>query len=261
MAAGWWWAPTVDESRNGESRQSSVLIVDDDQDLVDLVGFLVGKAGLEALAATEPLEALALYENKHPSVAVIDLNMGPWDGFELLRELRRRDPKLPIVVLTARADEDGKVRALDMGADDYVVKPFGHRELVARIRAQVRRSELETGSQPDVAVLIVGALRLDLRERLLEIDGETEVRLTGTEFRLLEYLMRNSNSVVTTRSLAKQVWGYDDGAARDVVRVTLHRLRRKLGEDVERPRFIETVSGIGLKLRAVPSTQPTQPSV
>ncbi len=251
----------VHESSNGESRRSSVLIVDDDQDLVDLVGFLVDKAGLEPLTATGPVAALQLYENEHPNVAVIDLNMRPWDGFELLAELRRRDPKLPIVVLTARADEDGKVRALDMGADDYVVKPFGQRELVARIRAQVRRSEQETGPKLDEAALIVGTLRLDLRERILEIDGETEVRLTGTEFRLLEFLMRNSNSVISTKSLAKEIWGYDDGAARDVVRVTLHRLRRKLGEDVARPRFIETVPGIGLRLRAAATTQTSQPSV
>ena|SRR5256885_1002517 len=251
----------VHESANGDTRRSSVLIVDDDGDLVDLVAFLVGKAGFVPLSATEPMAALQLYENEHPSVAVIDLNMRPWDGFELLAELRRRDPRLPIVVLTARADEDGKVRALDMGADDYIVKPFGHRELVARIRAQARRAEQDEPSTVEAAVLIVGPLRLNLRERLLEIDGDTEVRLTGTEFRLLEYLMRNSNSVVTTKALAKHVWGYDDSPTRDVARVTIHRLRRKLGEDGERPRFIETVPGIGLRLRPAPSTQASHPSV
>ncbi len=250
----------VQENSNGESRRPGVLIVDDDQDLVDLVGYLITKVGLQPLMATAPPGALELFESEHPAVAIIDLNMQPWDGFELLAELRRRDSRMPIMVLTARPDEEGKVRALEMGADDYVVKPFGHRELVARIRAQVRRSQQENSEKPEVAVLVVGPLRLDLRERLLEIDGYVEVRLTGTEFRLLEYLMRNSNSVVTTKALAKHVWGYDDGAARDVVRVTLYRLRRKLGEDVEKPRFIQTVTGVGLKLVAG-TTEAKEPSL
>jgi DNA-binding response OmpR family regulator len=235
----------VGVSVNGQ--RAGVLIVDDERDLLDLLAFLVEQAGLVPLVAPEPVEALEIFDKEHPSVAVVDLNLQPWDGFELLRELRRRSANVPILVLTARASEDDKVRALDMGADDYVVKPFGHRELVARIRAHARRSELEPGASA-ATVLEVGALRLDLTERTLQLDGES-LRLTGTEFRLLEYLMRHGDSVVPTAALAKHVWGYDDAPARDVVRVTVHRLRRKLKDDDSDRRLIHTVPGVGLKLR------------
>ena len=241
---------------NGDPRRARILLVDDERDLLALLSYLVDHAGMIPLPAAEPSEALTLFEEGQPSVAVVDLNLWPGDGFELIAELRRRGPTLPIIVLTARGSEDDKVRALDTGADDYVVKPFGNRELIARIRVHVRRSQLEPANAgPVEASLVVGALSLDLSERILTIDGESQVRLTGTEFRLLEYLMRNSNAVVATKILARHVWGYGDAAARDVVRVTLHRLRRKLGEDGDQPRFIETVPGIGLRLRPVPSAQ------
>jgi DNA-binding response OmpR family regulator len=226
-----------------------VLVVDDDRDLVGLLASLAEQAGLIPVVATDPTEALEALAIGDLSVAVVDLNLQLGDGFELIAEIRKRMPRLPILVLTARANEDDKVRALEIGADDYVVKPFGHRELVARIKAHARRTERDRTAHPAPAFLEVGALRLDLSERTLEIDGASGLRLTGTEFRLLEYLMRNSNSVVPTGALAKNVWGYDDAPARDVVRVTVHRLRRKLGDDGRERRFIQTVPGVGLALR------------
>jgi DNA-binding response OmpR family regulator len=224
-----------------------ILLVDDEQILVDLLAFIVQQAGYVPLVATDPPGAIALFEEKHPIVAVIDLNLRPWDGFDLLADLRRRSAALPIIVLTARSSEDDKVRALDMGADDYVVKPFGHRELLARIRAHARRVGGDRLEKP-LAVLEVGSFRLDPSERTLYVDG-VPTRLTGTEFRLLQYLMRHSGSVVPTEAVAKHVWGFNDEPARDVVRVTVHRLRRKLGDDGERQRFIHTVPGVGLRLR------------
>jgi len=130
------WDRTQGMSDNGVGGCLRILLVDDEPDLVDLLAFLVQQAGLIPLTATEPAGALALFEKEHPDLALIDLGLGQWNGFELVANLRRRSPKLPIIVLTARGSEDDKVRALDMGADDYVVKPFGHRELIARIRAQ-----------------------------------------------------------------------------------------------------------------------------
>jgi DNA-binding response OmpR family regulator len=239
----------VRSNRDRELQGSRVLIVDDERDLVDLLAFLVEQAGLIPVPASDPARALELFEKEAPSTAIVDLNLEPWDGFELLAELRRRSPKMPILVLTARASEDDKVRALDMGADDYVVKPFAHRELIARIRAQARRADLDRDAQLTQATLEVGPLRLNLRERLLDIGDEEQLRLTGMEFRLLEYLMRNSNTVVPTATLAQHVWGYNDAPARDVVRVTVHRLRRKLGDDGDHRHFIETVPGVGLRLR------------
>ena len=256
----------MQNTENGSSG-GRVLVVDDDRELLDLLAFLIGQAGLTAVLAESSPLALSALNTEDPLVAIVDLNLTPWDGFELVADLRRRSPRLPILVLTGRNNEDDKVRAFDLGADDYVVKPFSARELVARIRAVLRRTsaaatpalngplqigavELDASAH---ATLEVGMLKLDLRERVLEIEGEEEVRLTGMEFRLLEHLMRNSNSVVPTAELAKQVWGHDDAAARDVVRVTVHRVRRKLGEDGSRRKLIETVPGLGLRLRALTS--------
>lgn len=224
-----------------------ILLVDDEQALVDLLAFIVQQAGFVPLVATEPAGAIELLEREDPIVALIDLNMLPWDGFDLLVELRKRRPSLPIIVLTARATEDDKVRALDLGADDYVVKPFGHRELVARIRAHARRS-IGDRVEAKPTVLEVGSFRLDPGERTLYVDG-VPTHLTGTEFRLLQYLMSHRDDIVPTAAVAKHVWGFNDAPARDVVRVTVHRLRRKLGDDGERQRFIHTVPGVGLRLR------------
>lgn len=226
-----------------------VLVVDDDRDLVDLLAYLVDHAGLSPMRAYEPAAALELFDTHSGSLAlaIIDLNLHPGDGFELIAELRRRSPTLPMIVLTGRNNEDDKVRALELGADDYILKPFGHRELIARIRAQMRRAANGSNGGAFSAVLEVGPLRLDANDRSLQFDDQT-LHLTGTEFRLLQYLIRNVNSVVPTAALARHIWGYDDAPARDAVRVTVHRLRRKLGDDSANPRFIETVPGIGLKL-------------
>jgi two-component system response regulator VicR len=236
-----------------------VLVVDDDRDLVELLAFLVEQAGLVPVVATEPTGAVAALSTGELSLAVVDLNLRPGDGFALIEEIRGRSSRLPILVLTARASEDDKVRAFDIGADDYVVKPFGHRELIARIKAHARRADRERRRADhdqlggaEAGFLEVGTLRLDLSQRTLVIDGASALRLTGTEFRLLEYLMRNSNSVVSTGALAKNVWGYDDAPARDVVRVTVHRLRRKLRDDGHERKLIHTIAGVGLELRAIP---------
>ena len=240
---------TTKPSGDSGARRHEVLVVDDDRDLLEIVAFLMGQAGLIPLVASDPASALEIFERHDPSVAVIDLNhLRPGDGFDLLAELRRRSLTLPIIVLTARKSEEDKVRALDLGADDYIEKPFGNRELVARIRANARRSDLERGHMPSDPILEVGPLRLDLTAHTLELDG-VAVRLTGTEFRLLQYLMRNRNAVVPTDAIAKYVWGYNDPPVRDVVRVTLHRLRRKLGDDERGRKLIETVPGVGLRLQ------------
>ena len=230
----------------GEAR-AEILLVDDDQVLVDMIAVLVEQAGFRPLIAGEPAVALELFERHDPVLVVVDLMLTPHDGFELLAELRRRSAAVPILVLTGRLDEDDKVRALDAGADDYVVKPFGHRELLARIRAHARRALRERGTAPAPRTLEVGSFRLDLSEHVLHVNGEA-FRLTGTEFRLVQYLMRHGSSVVPVPVLAKHVWGYDDAPARDAVRVTVHRLRRKLREDGTTQRFIHTVPGVGLRL-------------
>jgi len=233
---------------NGGHPRSRILVVDDDRDLVQLLAFLIEQAGFAPLTATEPISALELFDREAPTMAIVDLNLQPWDGFELVAELRRRSETMTIVVLTGRNSEDDKVRALEIGADDYVVKPFGHRELIARVRAHNRRAELDRDLVQTPTILEVGPLRLDSAERTVQIEGES-LRLTGNEFRLLNYLMRNKDAVVPTASIAKRVSGYDDAPAREVVRVTVHRLRRKLRDDGPERRFIHTVPGVGFKLQ------------
>ena len=229
--------------------RASALLVEDDRDLLELLAFLVEQAGITSLPASEPVTALELYEKDQPSVALVDLNLDPFDGFELIVELRRRSAWLPIIVLTGRTSEEDKVRALEAGADDYVAKPFGHRELIARVRAQLRRGARDREMASVPAVVEIGPLRMNVDQRSAAIDG-WDLHLTGTEFRLLHYLVRHSDAVIPTSELAKRVWGYDDAAAREVVRVTLHRLRRKIGEDAASPRLIHTVPGVGVRLRA-----------
>jgi DNA-binding response OmpR family regulator len=223
-----------------------ILVVDDDRETADLLGSVIESAGFLALVAYGAVSAIDLCATHAPGVAVVDLNLPPGDGFELVAELRRRAPMLPIIVLTGRSSEDDKVRALDLGADDYVVKPFGHRELIARIKAHARRGDPSRDAVAQT-VLEVGPLRLDPLERTLVVYGE-QLRLTANEMRLLHCLMVHSNSVVPSATLAREVWGYDDPATRDVVRTTVHRLRRKVRDDSPERRFIQTIPGVGLKL-------------
>jgi two-component system response regulator RegX3 len=152
-------------------------------------------------------------------------------------------------MLTARDAEDDKVKGLELGADDYVTKPFGHRELVARVRGLIRRSGHDLpGDAAAPRVMSVGPLTMDVAMHVATRDGE-KLELTVTEFRLLHALMREAGTVIPTRRLLKQVWGYDDPGSSDVVRVTLHRLRRKLGDDPAAPRLIHTIAGVGVMLR------------
>jgi DNA-binding response OmpR family regulator len=167
----------------------------------------------------------------------------------VLNDLRRRT-ELPVIMLTALDSEEDKVRGLEGGADDYLTKPFSHRELIARIRAQLRRSGQEVGARRAPATrLEVGSITLDLAEHSVTKSGQ-QVSLTVTEFRLLHCLMTNAGTVVSTSTLLKQVWGYQDPGGSDVVRVTVHRLRRKLESDPARPHLLHTVPGVGVLLKA-----------
>lgn len=214
--------------------------------MVGLLTMLVEQAGFSALPACDPPSALERFERERPDVALLDLNLGPGDGFDLLRELRERTT-MPLLVLSARGREDDRVRGLELGADDYIVKPFSARELIARIRVHLRRSDGHDGG--DKEMLTAGSLTLNVGQHLVKKDGES-LHLTVTEFKLLQHLMRRAGTVVQTNVLAREVWGYEDSAAREVVRVTLHRLRRKLGEDASNPHLLQTFPGVGVMLRA-----------
>jgi two-component system, OmpR family, response regulator VicR len=165
---------------------------------------------------------------------------------------------MPIIVLSGRTSDDDKVRGFEAGADDYLVKPFSNRELMARIAAQLRRVRAIGEQTEDRVVLRVGPLTLNVAEHAADKDGRS-LPLTATEFRLLHCLMDRASTVVPTKSLLREVWGYDDAAGRDALRVTLYRLRRKLEDDPPAAQLLRTVPGVGIMLMATtpePSAQP-----
>jgi two-component system response regulator VicR len=236
-----------------------ILLVDDDRELIDLLAFALKRAGLEPVAAHDAAAAIRAYEERQPDLVVLDINLGASSGLEVLKDLRRRG-QLPVIMLTALDSEEDKVRGLELGADDYLTKPFSHRELIARIRANLRRSGQESPARraPETR-FEVGSITLNLAEHSVTKAGQL-VSLTVTEFRLLHCLMANAGTVVPTSTLLKQVWGYQDPGGSDVVRVTVHRLRRKLEQDPSRPNLLHTIPGVGVLLKsdaaATPSAEP-----
>jgi len=225
-----------------------ILLVDDDRELVDLLTFALGRAGFDVLPAYDAPAAERLLDEGDPALAVLDVNLGDRDGFDLLRRTRRHST-IPVIMLTARTTEDDKVLGLELGADDYLTKPFSHRELIARIRANLRRSAVEwTPPRPAESTVQVGPLLMNLCEHSVTKNGRP-IDLTVTEFRLLHYLMTNAGTTVPTRAALKHIWGYDDPNGTDVVRVTLHRLRRKIEEDPSTPLLLHTVPGVGVILK------------
>jgi DNA-binding response OmpR family regulator len=222
------------------------LVVDDDPDIIGLLTFLVGRTGMITLPARDAPSALTLFETEHPDLAIVDVGLGPWSGFDLVTELRSRS-EMPIILLTARSSDDDKVRGLEAGADDYLAKPFSHRELIARIRAHLRRNRPSNDEHMDRLVLRAGPLLMNVAQHSAAKEGRL-LNLTATEFRLLRYLMDRVSTVVPTAEIVKEVWGHDDPGAREVLRVTLYRLRHKLEEDPSTPRLLHTVPGVGVML-------------
>lgn len=228
-----------------------LLIVDDDRDLIDLLTFALQRAGFEVLSAPDPPAATRLIEAEQPDLIVLDINLRGWSGLDLLRDLRRTSA-VPVILLSARTTEDDKVNGFELGADDYLTKPFSHRELIARIRAQFRRRDAQW--QPPQAAAVeyrAGGIVLNAAEHSVTKDGQP-LSLSVTEFRLLQYLMANAGSVVPTGHVLRQVWGYDDPSGSDVVRVTIFRLRRKLEDDPSHPTLLHTISGVGFLLKPGP---------
>jgi DNA-binding response OmpR family regulator len=241
-----------------------VLLVEDDRDLVDLLTFTMERVGFQLIAAHESPAALRLLAEQQPDAVVLDVNLGKWNGFDLLRTMRLRTD-IPLIMLTAHDGEDDKVRGLELGADDYIVKPFSHRELIARIRSHLRRAGREwVAPKLDASRLTAGPLELNLREHAATKDGQP-LDLTVTEFRMLHFLMSNAGAVVPSSAILKHVWGHDTAGGSETVRVTLHRLRRKIEEDPNSPVLLRTVPGVGVILKAEgaadPSTLPALPTL
>jgi two-component system, OmpR family, KDP operon response regulator KdpE len=218
-----------------------VLIVDDEPQILRALRVVLRGAGFQVLPAETAQEALDLAALQRPDAAIVDLVLPDGDGVDVCRELRSWS-RMPILVLSAMGEEDDKVRALEAGADDYVTKPFGPRELVARLQAALRRAAPE----PDDPVLRAGGLELDLAAHRVALEG-AEVHLTPTEFELLGTLMRNRGRLLTHRALLTEVWG--PAYADDVLTLRTHvaNLRRKIEPDPAAPRLVQTEPGVGYR--------------
>jgi DNA-binding response OmpR family regulator len=223
-----------------------ILLVDDDRELLELLSFVVRRAGLRPYVAHDGASALKLLGDVQPDLVVLDVRLGDTNGLDVLKHLRR-DHALPVIMLSALDTEDDKVSALDLGADDYVTKPFAFRELVARIRACLRRPPPGAPASLPEYRLRVGSIGLNPLDHTATLD-DLPLSLTVTEFRLLRLLMRHPGRVVPHGVLLKQVWDYDDPTDTDVVRATVYRLRRKLGEASDGTPRLRTVPGVGVLL-------------
>jgi len=221
-----------------------LLVVDDEKKIVDLVTLYLKREGYQVLAAYDGREALKLVRQEQPDLIVLDLMLPGLDGLALCRLLRSEGNRVPIIMLTARSLEDDKLLGLDLGADDYITKPFSPRELVARVRAVLRRAgEME---KPELAELQRGDLLVDRVRHMVRVRGEP-VSLTAREFKLLEVLAREPGRAFTRRELLDQAFGLDYEGLERTVDVHVMNLRRKIERDPMRPAFIETVQGVGYR--------------
>jgi two-component system, OmpR family, response regulator MprA len=225
----------------GDSCGGRVLVVEDDADIADVLRRSLRNEGYEVRTSADGVEALDVAAGFIPDLVVLDLGLPRLDGIEVCRQLRA-DGDVPILMLTARAETEDRVAGLDSGADDYLVKPFERRELLARIRALLRRRPPR-----GAASLEVGDLKLNPDTREVT-RGQREIELTNREFELLEYLMRNHRLVVSRERLLDDVWGYDPMAATNTIDVFISNLRRKL-EDGGDSRLLHTKRGAGYVLK------------
>jgi two-component system KDP operon response regulator KdpE len=221
-----------------------VLVIDDEPPIRKLLRVGLSAQGYQTVEASSGKAALELLGEQAPDLIILDLGLPDMQGHELLRTLRARNDSVPIVVLSSRDDEAGKVQALDSGADDYVTKPFGMDELLARMRAALRHQLQTHGERP---VFRVGELSVDLVRRIVKL-GDREIKLSPKEYELLRILVQHAGKVLTHKFLLHQLWS--DLTDAQYLRVYVRQLRQKIEADPERPHYILTETGIGYRLRA-----------
>lgn len=230
--------------------QDTILIVDDNNHIVDFIQRNLDARGFKTITARDGVEALQKFFHNDVDLVILDLLMPRMDGLEVIRQIRA-ESITPIIVLSAMGEENSKIQALDLGADDYLTKPFGVGELLARVRAVLRRAryyQTESSSSEEKTVLSCGPVTLHRDRHEVFVDGE-EVELTPTEFNLLEYLMKNEGKVLTHREILKHVWGPEYGQESEYLRVYIGRLRQKIEKDPNKPKLLHTERGIGYSFR------------
>ena len=222
-----------------------VLVVEDEESYREALSYMLSKDGFEVVEAPDGETGIAEFDRRGADIVLLDLMMPGLPGTEVCRQLRLRGP-VPVIMLTARDSEVDKVVGLELGADDYVTKPFSHRELVARMRAVLRRGQ-DAELMPDV--IEAAGVRMDVGRHEVSVNGE-RIRLALKEFELLEMLLRNAGRVMTRGQLIDRIWGADYVGDTKTLDVHIKRLRTKIEPDPAKPRYLVTVRGLGYKFEA-----------
>jgi len=218
-----------------------ILVVDDEKNIVDIVAYNLIKEGYEVVVARDGEMGLQAFEKEKPDLVLLDIMMPKMDGFEVCRRIREKS-QVPIIMQTARAEEVDKVLGLELGADDYVVKPFGVRELLARVKANLRRQEAprnEEGALMHFGDLTIDAARYEVRR------GDQVLELTHREYELIKFLATQNSQVFSREALLEKVWGYEYLGDVRTVDVTVRRLRAKIEQSPENPKYVLTKRGVG----------------
>ncbi|HEY5808717.1 MAG TPA: response regulator transcription factor [Povalibacter sp.] len=219
-----------------------ILSADDDKDLLALIAFTLSQAGYLVVKAGDGLSAIKAFEAEAPDLVILDINMPGASGFQVCEAVRTKS-RVPVMMLTVRGEEEDLVKALELGADDYLTKPFSPRTLLARVKALLRRAGMENS-----APLAAGRVQLDMEEHTVQVGGNAPVRLTKLELRLLQMLIANAGHTVSSDRLLMQVWGHKGSGDRQLLKQLVHRLRQKIEVDPAAPEMLQTAPGAGYKL-------------
>lgn len=222
-----------------------ILIADDDLELLALIGFTLTQSGFAVVKAGDGITALRVFSQEAPDLVLLDINMPGASGFDVCARIREQS-RVPVMMLTARGEEEDLVKALELGADDYLNKPFSPRTLIARVKALLRRAGLEANAAPVSA----GRIKLNIDEHTVQVGIDDPVRLTKLETRLLQMLLANAGHTVSSDRLLMQVWGHKGAGDRQLLKQLVHRVRQKIEVDPAVPQLLQTVSGAGYKLIA-----------
>ncbi|MBK6673258.1 MAG: response regulator transcription factor [Proteobacteria bacterium] len=220
-----------------------ILVADDDPDLLDLVAYALGQSGYLVVKAGDGNAALSRFDSEAPDLVILDINMPGQSGFDVCAAIRGRS-SAPVMMLTARGEEQDLVRALDLGADDYLTKPFSPRTLLARVKALLRRAQLERSAGPATA----GRITLDADDSTVRIGSGQPIALTKLEFRLMQALLAQAGKAVHSDRLLILVWGHRGSGDRQLLKQLVHRLRHKIEPDPGMPQLLQTAAVSGYKL-------------
>lgn len=227
-----------------------ILVVDDEKPISDIIKFNLVKEGFNVITAYDGEEAVAKVKQSQPDLVLLDVMLPKLDGFQVLRKIREHY-SIPVIMLTAKEEEVDKVLGLELGADDYITKPFGMRELIARVKANIRRAEI-TPLQEDEGTVVIetGNLKIDI-DRYEVRKSDEVIELTLREFELLKFLVTQDSQIFTREQLLKDVWGYEYFGDIRTVDVTVRRLREKVEDDSSNPKYIMTKRGVGYYFRRI----------